>query len=99
MSSLAPLDDPTYEPKHPPMNGGVPDVVAKWGPRSQVRWFRRFALHLDKRRDRDQYYCANALHRGMCCHSCEEEFWEYSTGVMMDGYCCCKGARTEWEQS
>jgi hypothetical protein len=38
----APLDDPAYEPVHQPLAGRIPEVVVRWGKRSQVRWFRRF---------------------------------------------------------
>lgn len=29
---VAPLEDPDYVPVHVPLNGRVPDVVARWGP-------------------------------------------------------------------
>lgn len=85
---LAPLDDPAYEPQHPPVAGQIPDVVAKWGPRSQVRWFRRFGHELGVRRDWDLYYCHTDRHRGLHCFSCEEEG---DLGVQGCGnYCCCR---------
>lgn len=96
--TVAPLEDPAYEPKHPPVEGHVPEVVAKWGPRSQVRWFRRFRNQLKTYGDWGQYFIDTELHRGPCCFSCQEEYWEYSTGVIMDDYCCCKGARALREQ-
>lgn len=44
---LAPLNDHRYEPQHPPTpGGGIPWVVKRWAPRSQIRWFRRFGHHL-----------------------------------------------------
>jgi hypothetical protein len=90
--AVAPLDDPTYEPKHPPVGGGIPAVVAKWGPRSQLRWFRRFGRQLGLRRDWDQYYVHSEHHRGVCCFSCEEEAW-HGEGAMLDGWCCCHDGR------
>lgn len=90
----APLDDPNYEPEHPPVNGIIPGVVAKWGPRSQLRWFRRFRSQLSDRQGQgwDQFYYVTENHLGGCCYSCAEEY-EYSTGVMMDGWCCCREER------
>lgn len=85
---LAPLDDPRYEPKYPPVNGGVPHVVSMWGPRSQLRWFRRFRDQLDARWvDWARYYCISLEHRGGCCVSCLDDEMEgyggYGSG------CCC----------
>lgn len=85
----APLDDPAYTPVHQPANGQVPDVVALWGPRSQLRWFRRFADQLAKRKDWDRFYCQSEHHHGTCCYSCFDE-WQVGIGVMMDGWCCCR---------
>ena len=51
----APLDDPTYEPVHKPVRGRVPEVVARWGMRSQLRWFRRYARDLQAQRDKLQW--------------------------------------------
>lgn len=87
-----PLEDPTYTPAHPPINGQVPDVVAKWSPRSQLRWFLRFGKQLGGRKDWERFYCASEHHRGFCCTSCWDEF-EASTGVMMDGWCCCRSGK------
>ena len=89
--SLAPLDDPAYVPEHPPVDGQIPDVVAKWGPRSQVRWFRRFGSELGRRRDWDSFYCHSEHHRGLCCTSCWEDG---DLGVLGTGdYCCCQDER------
>lgn len=91
MSKLtAPLDDPTYQPKHPPIDGQIPGVVAKWGPASQLRWFRRFGSQLGVRRDWDQFYCHSEHHRGLCCFSCEDEG---DLGVQGGGHCCCRDER------
>lgn len=87
---LAPLDDPTYQPEHPPVAGQIPDVVAKWGPPSQVRWFRRFGAELGLRRDWDRYYCQSEHHRDLCCYSCEDEGERGTQGC---GYCCCRDER------
>lgn len=86
----APLDDPAYEPVHQPVDGKIPDVVAKWGPRSQLRWFWRFRRQLADRQDWGRFYCASEHHRGSCCYSCEEES---DFGVMQDGWCCCRDER------
>lgn len=91
--TIAPLDDPRYQPQHPPINGAVPWVVNRWGPRSQLRWFRRFRDSLDTRWVQwDCYYCVSVEHRGGCCVSClDEEYAGY--GGSASG-CCCK-AREE----
>lgn len=100
MADLAPLDDPRYVPQHPPVGGKVPDVVAKWGPRSQLRWFRRFRRF---RREIgaqpvavwDAHYCTSEHHRGQCCDSCQQEYLDgyHGGGVMTDGWCCCYDER------
>jgi hypothetical protein len=88
MAELAPLDDRTYQPQHPPVAGQVPDVVAKWGRRSQMRWFRRFRTELAPRRDWERFYCQSESHLGLCCVSCWEEG---DQGVQGCGdYCCCR---------
>jgi hypothetical protein len=86
----SPLDDPAYEPEHPPVAGQIPAVVARWGPRSQVRWFRRFGAVLGRRRDWDRYYCHTEHHLGLHCTSCEEEG---DMGTQGFGYCCCQDKR------
>lgn len=88
--TLAPLEDPAYEPEHPPVGRCVPDVVAKWGPRSQVRWFQRFGKQLGMQRHEvwDLYYCTSQEHRGLCCTSCEQDGYDD-----LDGHCCCEGLR------
>lgn len=90
MADRAPLDDSAYRPKHPPIGGQVPDVVARWGPGSQMRWFRRFRTELAPRRDWDRFYCQSEHHLGFHCYSCEDEG---DGGVMGDGWCCCRDER------
>lgn len=90
-TATAPLGDPTYQPKHPPVGGQIPDVVAKWGPRSQLRWFRRFGAELGRRKDWDQYFCQSEHHRDLCCYSCGDEG---DQGVQGWGlHCCCRDDR------
>lgn len=88
----APLDDPNYTPAHPPVSGAIPDVVGKWGPRSQLRWFQRFRDQLGRRRDWDRFYCQSEHHRGLCCYSCADEY-QVGHGPMLDGWCCCRDGR------
>ena len=101
MKPIAPLDDPAYIPQYPPVDGQVPEVVVKWGPRSQLRWFRRFGKLLGVRNDWDRYYCTSPHHRGLCCTSCEGEYLDgyQGGGVMMDGWCCCHDSRTPRERA
>lgn len=89
---VAPLDDPHYTPQHPPIDGRVPDVVAKWGPASQLRWFRRFIDQLGQRTDWARYYCESPHHTGACCGSCFDESND-GYGVLLDGWCCCQDTR------
>jgi hypothetical protein len=90
--SEAPLDDPEYDPQIKPVRGDVPDVVAKWGPRSQRRWFRRFYRELRPQKPAywDRFYCESEDHIGPCCISCGED------GDMgdLDGKCCCHAIKT-----
>lgn len=90
--SLAPLDDPSYTPAHPPVNGLIPEVVAKWGPKSQLRWFDRYRRSLMSAQDWSIFYCTSEHHRGHCCSACAFEY-EQGTGVQMDGWCCCQDER------
>ncbi|MER6350647.1 hypothetical protein ABT186_02025 [Streptomyces sp. NPDC001634] len=91
--SIAPLDDPAYEPKHPPVGGRIPDVVAKWGPRSQLRWFRRFRDQLTAYWDSYDYYSETEHHRGGCCDSCMEDA---AAGYEdLPDVCCCYALRDE----
>src|SRR4051812_43977328 len=64
----APLNDPDYAPAYPPIDGRVPPEVARFGPRSQLRWFAR---HFDMLRDTsaralDDYYINSTMHTGAC---------------------------------
>lgn len=93
--SIAPLDDPAYEPKHPPVNGWVPDVVAKWGPRSQLRWFGRFRDQLAYW-DPGNYYSETEHHRGGHCDSCMQDA-AMGYRDLPDGYCCCYDERMRSE--
>lgn len=95
-SPLAPLDDPLYVPKHPPVKGLVPWVVEKWGARSQVRWFRRFSGQLDRQRYPywERYFIDSVLHQGRCCSSCIGDYDEgYDSPY--EGHCCCRASRVE----
>lgn len=87
---IPPLDDPHYVPQHPPVDGQIPDVVARWGKRSQLRWFRRFRRQLADRQEWDRFYSCSEHHLGSCCYSC---FEEADFGVMQDGWCCCRDER------
>lgn len=87
--AVAPLDDPAYEPAHPPVDGVPPDVVRKWGPRSQMRWFSRFGRDLKPQPYSfwAEFYCSSEQHRGGCCVSCIED------GEVYEDACCCQGLR------
>ncbi len=95
--SLAPLEDPAYEPRHPPVGGLPPDVVAKWGPRSQMRWFGRYRDQLRPMPWKfwERFYFASAEHRGNCCSSCIEDKNE-GYGWDIEG-CCCAAMRERTE--
>lgn len=89
----SPLEDPTYEPAHQPVRGGVPDVVARWGPRSQLRWFDRFRAGLNPQRAEywSRFYCSSLQHRGGCCPSCLDDEWN-GYRDWDEGTCCCRRA-------
>ncbi|MET9385319.1 hypothetical protein ABZY09_30670 [Streptomyces sp. NPDC002928] len=95
LGAVAPLEDPAYEPEHPPVGGGVPAVVARWGARSQVRWFTRFWRELRFPQDLSGFWVFSEHHRGPCCLSCESEFLDgfQGGGLMADGWCCCHDSR------
>jgi hypothetical protein len=93
---IPPLDDPDYEPVHQPINGRPPEVIAKWGAASQLRWFRRF---WDELGDRNglvpeavlaPFYCHSAYHRGPCCNSCMSD---QEDGYYYTDSCCCRADR------
>lgn len=90
---IPPLEDPAYEPKHPPTDGLVPDVVVKWGPPSQLRWFERYRDVLRRPVDWDRYYCITTAHRGGCCDSCEDDWRDGYNDWAGSGYCCCRAYR------
>lgn len=89
---VAPLDDPRYQPKHPPVGDTIPDVVARWGTASQLRWFRRFGKDLGTRKDWGLYHCQSEHHLDLCCYSCADDTLT-GHGVTEDGYCCCRDER------
>jgi hypothetical protein len=90
-----PLDDPFYEPEHPPVNERIPDEVAKFGPRTQIRWFNRFRAALNAGNNLNDYYVTSENHKGPCCASCIGEFEDgyQRGGVIADGWCCCLDSR------
>ena len=94
VSEDAPLDDPDYVPDHQPTSdGGVPLVVGKWGPRSQVRWFNRFRGQIAAmpHKQWDQFFVNSEKHRGLCCNSClEDQAAGYDTDLE---WCCCQSYR------
>jgi len=92
--TLAPLEEPAYEPRYRPENGRPPAVVAKWAPRSQLRWFRRFYDELTAMRFEEwaRFYCESVEHRGICCVSCRSDE-DYFGWPVYDDHCCCVGYR------
>jgi hypothetical protein len=90
MTTATPLEDPAYQPRYPPAGGLPPDVVAKWGPRSQVRWFDRYRGQLRRAPSAfwDRFYCTTTAHRGNCCTSCESD-WLMGYAEDMER-CCCR---------
>jgi hypothetical protein len=95
---FAPLDDPRYQPANPPLpGGGIPDVISKWGPRSQLRWFTRYHAELGLRPARfwERWHCSSVDHKGLCCPSCtywDEEYGQDNIGAEY-GKCCCYAIR------
>lgn len=93
MSLKAPLEDPAYVPEHPPVDGNVPDIVAKWGPRSQLRWFDRYRDQLKPQPHARWalFYVHSEAHRGLCCDSClDDEAMGYGSDI---DECCCQALR------
>lgn len=84
----SPLNDDEYIPKHPPIDGVIPDVVATWGARTQVRWFQRFRTELGVHppAEWDRYYVSSLSHRGLCCVSCA---YDEEDGIDTVDACCC----------
>ena len=92
----APLDDPTYAPKYPPLpSGGIPAEVERFGPRTQVRWFDRFGFGLGAKPPAvwDRYYVTSVLHRGNCCESCMEDQRSGYSDLGDENDCCCIALR------
>lgn len=88
----APLEDAAYEPVARPINGRPNPLVKKWGPRSQLRWFKRFwgsdAMPTLSTADANEYHCSSLEHKGGCCGSCIED---YEMGYDDLGeHCCCR---------
>lgn len=91
MIEVPPLEDYSYEPENPPIDGMIPEVVKKFGPRTQIRWFKRFYLDLKKGQSFGEYYTSSEQHKGYCCLDCDYELVEFGTGVMAFGPgCCCR---------
>ena len=93
---MHPLEDPSYEPAvHPPVNGAPNTDVGKWGPASQMRWFRRFwgtpEMPTVLPSDAALYYCQSLEHRGFCCESCIDDALEGYWDLAED--CCCRATR------
>jgi hypothetical protein len=84
-----PLEDPNYEPKYEPVDGRPPEVVAKWGAPSQLRWFRRFQGLRLTTEEWEQFHCESAQHRGLCCPSCLQDA-EFQGFPNFDDHCCCR---------
>lgn len=101
MTETAPLDDPTYQPQHPPVDGRVPDVVVKWGAASQLRWFRRFQGQFKPMPAAEwgRFHCESEHHRGMCCGSCLDDYDGGYDYPPEDGegnpLCCCKALQDD----
>lgn len=81
------LDEQRYVP---PVDGVVPEVVASWGPQSQLRWFAEYRGQLRWQWPTywERFYIDSELHKGRCCSSCLADIEE--------GYdepdperCCC----------
>jgi hypothetical protein len=91
----SPLEDPDYEPENPPVNGEIPRAVYRFGPRTQVRWFKRFRKMVKDDTSFYDYYVTSEHHKGTCCISCIGEFEDdyQSGGVIADGWCCCRDSR------
>lgn len=94
MGSEAPLNDSSYEPEHPPVDGKIPDVVARFGKHTQLRWFKRFLGEFTEPEDLSQYYVTSEHHKDTCCMSCISEF-ENDYGVILEGWCCCRDERIQ----
>lgn len=96
---MTPLEDLDYDPKHKPEHGRVPEIVGRWGPKSQLRWFERFRrdLYGSQAVRLYDFYCESVEHKGYCCGSCMSE--EYDGDKPYDDYCCCEGYKAAKEAS
>ena len=75
---------------------GVPEQVAQWEPRTQVRWFARYTKRLwemplveniEEPWFWDQWFVQSDQHKGWCCERCVGDDWhEWPEGPA----CCCK---------
>jgi hypothetical protein len=94
----APLDESGYRPEHPPINGRIPAVVRRFGPRTQIRWFSRFhkLLAAPWPDGSDHFYLSSVDHRGRCCQECERQptYLRWNDPVI-EGPCCCKATPPE----
>jgi hypothetical protein len=89
-----PLEDPNYDPVHKPTaRKPIPDIISRWNPASQVRWFTRFSDELRAMRlapigkhfDWSPWYVSSVEHKGWCCGSCQGS----DEGEWWDGPECC----------
>lgn len=90
----SPLNRHDHMPVVVPTEGVIPEVVARWGPRSQLRWFNRFVRTLSPRpmSEWNRYHVQSLSHTGLCCDSCLEDVSEgYEPPDA--GLCCCRGVR------
>lgn len=92
MITNPPLEDPAFFPEHVPVNGQPPAIVAKWGPKSQIRWFRRFPGLILPHAVWDQFHSSSSEHKGLCCDSCADDE-EWYGEPQFDDHCCCRGSR------
>jgi hypothetical protein len=97
------LDDPGYHPKHPPINGRIPAVVHRFGPRTQIRWFSQYRrmLRWPWPAIADQFYLTSLDHTGLCCHMCEHRIpasWQWNPPRNPDVTpCCCRTGDNQCE--
>jgi len=95
MTDRAPLDDPAYIPEHPPINGIIPPIVARWGPASQRRWFRRYWGQLVREQAWGGFYWSSEHHVNGCCERCGEAPDEWFPPIPLDDWCCCRDERAK----
>jgi hypothetical protein len=89
---MTPLEDPSYVPRHPPIDGTIPGVLVRWGARSQLRWFARYGTQLTYGVSKiwEDYHVTSVEHPGVCCVPCgtEGEWWDGPE-------CCCQALSKE----